>query len=128
MTPEQDALLRKAERSLEAADLLASQGFFDFAASRAYYTMFYVAEALLLENALSFNKHSAVIAAFGKVLVKTGRVPREFHRHLIEAFDTRNTGDYDPLPGLTEQAASLHLERARAFLDLGASLLEPPQP
>lgn len=49
MTPDQAALLRKAHSSLQAAKLLAGEKLFDFAVSRAYYTMFYVAEALLLE-------------------------------------------------------------------------------
>ena len=53
-----------------AAQLLNDQGFHDFATSRAYYAMFYVAEALLLGEGLTFSKHSAVIAAFGKSFVK----------------------------------------------------------
>ena len=36
-----------------------------FAASRAYYAMFYAAEALLQSRGLAFSKHSAVHAAFG---------------------------------------------------------------
>ena len=50
MKPEQVDLLRKAGESLGAAKLMEKQGYHDFAASRAYYTMFYVAEALLLEK------------------------------------------------------------------------------
>jgi uncharacterized protein len=72
MTPDQVALLQKAQASLKAARLLADQTLYDFAASRAYYTMFYVAEAFLLEEGLAFSKHSAVIAAFGRQFTKTG--------------------------------------------------------
>jgi uncharacterized protein (UPF0332 family) len=57
MTPDQAALLRKAHSSLHAAKLLAAEKLFDFSVSRAYYTMFYVAEALLLGRDLSFSKH-----------------------------------------------------------------------
>jgi hypothetical protein len=42
MTREQAALLKKARDSLRGAKLLAGDGLHDFAASRAYYTMFYV--------------------------------------------------------------------------------------
>ena len=56
MTAEQTALLRKAQASLDAARALHSLRFYDFAASRAYYTMFYIAEAMLLEEGLSFSK------------------------------------------------------------------------
>jgi len=44
MTPEQQGLLDKALRSLQAARGLNETGFAEFAA-RAYYAMFYVAEA-----------------------------------------------------------------------------------
>lgn len=43
MTSEQSALLQKAKDSLRAAQLLADQDLYDFAVSRAYYAMFYVA-------------------------------------------------------------------------------------
>ena len=95
MTPEQAALLKKAKDSLEASRLLVERGFYDFAVSRAYYSMFYIAEAFLLGEGLSFSKHSGVIAAFGQHFVKTGKVPQEFHRFLIEGEDSRNIGDYD---------------------------------
>lgn len=72
MIPEQAALLRKAQDSLRAARLLADQQLYDFAVSRAYYAMFYVAQAFLLGEGLSFSKHSAVIAAFGQQFAKTG--------------------------------------------------------
>ena len=61
MTPEQEALVRKGQDSLRGAQVLASQKLFDFAVSRAYYTMFYVAEAFLPGEGLTFSKHSGVI-------------------------------------------------------------------
>jgi uncharacterized protein (UPF0332 family) len=41
MTPEQQALLDKSQRSIEAAQSLIQRGFYDFAVSRGYYAMFY---------------------------------------------------------------------------------------
>ena len=38
MTPEQQSLLEKADRTWQAANVLLSRGFFDSAASRAYYS------------------------------------------------------------------------------------------
>ena len=45
MTDDQRELLLKASDSLSAAKYLLYGGYTDFAASRAYYAMFYVAEA-----------------------------------------------------------------------------------
>jgi uncharacterized protein len=123
MTPAQAALLKKAKDSLDAARLLVERGFYDFAVSRAYYAMFYVAEAFLLGEGLSFSKHSAVIAAFGQHFVKTGRVPHEFHRYLIEGEDSRNVGDYDIVSGLNKEEALEQIEHADMFLKLGDKLL-----
>jgi uncharacterized protein (UPF0332 family) len=70
MTDEQRELLLKAQQSLEAARLLLSNNFPDYAASRAYYAMFYIAETFLEGEGFSFSKHSAVIAAFGREFAK----------------------------------------------------------
>lgn len=61
MNEAQSQYLEKAKRSLMAARQNAESGFPEFALSRAYYTMFYVASAFLEEDGLSFDKHSAVI-------------------------------------------------------------------
>ena len=53
MTPEQSALLSKTYDSVRAAKLLSDAGLYDFTVSRAYYAMFYVAEAFLLGVGLS---------------------------------------------------------------------------
>ncbi len=123
MTAEQASLLCKAGDSLGAAELLAERGYLDFAVSRAYYAMFYVAQAFLLGDGLAFSKHSGVIAAFGERFAKTGRVPIEYHRYLIDGQDCRTTGDYDTGPGLTADQAKQQLERAASFVAMGNRVL-----
>ena len=83
-------LLAKADQSLKAAKSLLHDGFVDFSASRSYYAMFYAMEALLLSIDLAYSKHSAVIAAFGKEFVKSGKFDPKFHAYVLEAFDLRN--------------------------------------
>lgn len=68
-------LIDKAKESLDAARLLADNGFYDFSVSRAYYAMYYSAEAFLLTKELAFSKHSAVIATFGKEFIKNRILP-----------------------------------------------------
>lgn len=115
MTEQQGELLQKAEQSLNAARLLQDHGQHSFAASRAYYTMFYLAEAMLLGEGLAFSKHSAVHAAFGERYARTGRVPTELHRYLIEGMEIRHLGDYSTTPVAAEDAAE-QIVRAEAFL------------
>jgi len=90
LTEDQLELLQKARQSLSAAQLLLASSYADYAASRAYYTMLYIAEAFLESEGMSFSRHSAVISAFGQYFARTGRVPTEFHRFLIEAQALRN--------------------------------------
>jgi len=123
MTPEQQALLRLAGESLAAGRLLLEQGYARFAASRAYYAMFYAAQALLLQHELSFSKHSAVIATFGKEFTKTGRLPTELHRYMIEAEDLRHDGDYDPMTHIEPAAVQEQLTHANVFLDAATRFL-----
>lgn len=123
MTPQQQALLQKAVRSLQAAKVLNETDFPEFAASRAYYAMFYVASAFLEGEGLAFSSHSAVIGAFGQQFARTGRVPVEFHRYLIDAQDTRNRGDYNIDPGLTTEQATAQIIRAEKFLELAEQLI-----
>jgi len=51
-------LLAKAKESLKAAELLFDNGYYDFSASRSYYSMFYATQAVLLSKNLSFSKRS----------------------------------------------------------------------
>ena len=102
---EVEKLIEKAKQSLKAARQLLHGGYGDFAASRAYYAMFYVAEALLLAVGQSYSKHSAVISAFAREYAKTGAVDAKFHRLLIDAQDLRNIGDY---------GVGAHVDRVKA--------------
>lgn len=124
MTPAQEALVRKAKESLQAARILVEQGYGDFAVSRAYYSMFYVAQAFLLQDGLTFSRHAGVIAAFGQHFAKTKRVPPTYHRYLIEAAASRNIGDYDTGSGVSVDDAIRQIERAEEFIGLAVDTLE----
>ena len=117
MTEDQEELLLKAQQSLAASQLLLKNNYTDFAASRAYYAMFYAAEALLDREGLSFSSHSGVISAFGREFAKTQRVPSKFHRYLIEAQSLRNTGDYGQLNAVDQEQALKLVQQAEEFLE-----------
>jgi uncharacterized protein (UPF0332 family) len=116
VTNEQRSLLLKAQQSLEAAKLLLTNNYSDYATSRAYYTMFYIAEAFLEGEGLSFSKHSAVISTFGREFAKPQRIPSDFHRFLIEAQELRTAGDYGQMNAVTTDQAAEQIDRAEQFL------------
>ena len=78
--------------------------------------------AFLLGEGIALSKHSAVIAGFGRLFAKTGRVPPEFHRYLIEGESSRYAGDYDTSPGLSQVEANEQIARAARFLELAERL------
>lgn len=82
-----EKLLAKASRAIQSSRTLLDSGDPESAVSRAYYAMFYVAEALLGEKGLRFRKHGGVHGAFGEHFAKTGTLDPKYHRWLLEAFN-----------------------------------------
>lgn len=111
-------LIKKAKESLNAAKDLLKSGYPDFSASRSYYAMFYAVEAVLLTKNLSFSKHKAVLSAFGKEFVKPGEIPSHLHRYILEAFDTREVGDYGPVGSVNDEEARELTERAKKLIEI----------
>ncbi|WP_017295189.1 HEPN domain-containing protein [Geminocystis herdmanii] len=110
-------LLIKAEQSLNASEYLLRGEYIDFAVARAYYAMFYLAEAFLTTKNMAFSKHSAVISAFGKEFAKTQIIPPKYHKYLKEAQDLRLVGDYDEIDMISKEEAQIQINRAREFLE-----------
>jgi uncharacterized protein (UPF0332 family) len=128
MTSAQLNLLAKARQSLSAAKLMLDGEYPGYAASRAYYTMFYIAEAFLEDKGLSFSK-SGVISAFDRKFARTGRVPVKFHQYLIRTQELRNAGDYGELDAVTSDQAAESIAQAEEFLELAQNAigtLPPP--
>ncbi len=123
MIPEQEELVVKAKESLKAAKILIQNDLYDFAISRSYYSMFYISEAFLLGENLTFSKHSAVISAIGSKFVKTGKIPAVFHKNLTNAFNKRSSGDYETDTGFTEKDALDQIIKAEEFINFAQEIL-----
>ncbi len=123
MKEETQKLLQKASRAIHAAETLLREGEADFAVGRAYYAMFYIAEALLGERGLRFRKHSSVHSAFGERFIKTNLLDSKYHRWLIDAFDMRIKGDYGVEAVITDAEATRMIKQAHEFLQAGRRYL-----
>lgn len=124
MKPEVEILLDKAKRSQKTAELMFKEKEFDFAGSRAYYTLFYVAQALLLERGLAFSSHAAVIANFGKEYAKTNLLNSNLHQYLIKAQDRRNIGDYGIGEHLSKEDVREMLAWGKEFINTAEKFLK----
>lgn len=117
-------LLDKAVDTIEGAGLLLDHGKTDLAAGRAYYALFYIAEALLNEKGLQFSKHGDVIGAYGKEFSKTKLLDQKFHRWLRTGFDTRLISDYHVDTNIEAVIVSDMINQAREFLEAAQAYLE----
>ncbi|PIS31153.1 HEPN domain-containing protein [Candidatus Saganbacteria bacterium CG08_land_8_20_14_0_20_45_16] len=126
MKEEVTKLIYKAERSLKAAENLFDDKDYDFAVSRAYYAMFYAAEALLLTKDLSFSKHSGVVAGFWEHFIKNGILPKELHQIFHNALEERNISDYGFEIPFPEDEAREILDNAARFIKACKEYLQSP--
>ena len=110
------ANLQRAEESLNAAKDLVRQHYYDIAASRAYYVVFYASTALLLSEEMVFSKHSAIISTIHKDFVKTGKLPKQLGKKLNWPFELRNVGDYGVTAHVPEQDVEQATNAAEEFL------------
>ncbi|MBI3950529.1 MAG: HEPN domain-containing protein [Acidobacteria bacterium] len=109
--------LEKAERSLQAARALLKQEYVEEACSRAYYAMFYAAQALLKYHGIQVKKHSAVIAMFGEHFAKTGMIDPKYHRLLIDAREDRELVDYNVFATVDQDLAEERVNTAEEFIE-----------
>jgi len=117
-------LLDKALQSIGAAESLLRDGFRDFAVGRAYYAMFYTAEALLAEKGLTFKKHIGVHRSFSEHYVKTGIFDQKYFYWLIAAFNSRMVGDYALRTEFEDEEVGEWISQAREFLVVARKYLE----
>jgi len=117
-------LFAKSVRAIAAARRELASGDAEFAVARAYYAMFYVAEALLNEKGLSFKKHGGVHGAFGEHFVKTGKLDSKYHRWLLAAFEKRITADYGVEDNITSEDAAETIAQAQEFLNTAQKIQE----
>lgn len=114
----QDKLRKYIDRSRQAVEtgklVLAHEDYIT-AVNRAYYAIFYAANALLATKGLERSKHSGVIAAFRQHFVKTGIIEPEFSDFYGQAMDERHNADYE-LSTLSFETASENLAHAERFV------------
>lgn len=110
-------LMVNAEETLQAADILFKEEYLRDAVNRVYYSVFYIAEALLNEKGLRYSKHGTVHGAFAQHFIRTKLFDEKYHKLLVQAFRRRMLGDYDEITRFAPEEVLLILEQAADFLN-----------
>ena len=109
-------MLDRAEESHVVTKVLLDGSFANFSAAQSYYTMFYLAEAMLFSKGLRFSSHSAVLAAFGKEFSKTKILDPKFHHYILVTEKRREIGHYGIEKNVTIEEAKESFDWAEEFL------------
>ena len=118
-------MLNLADESHDVAKVLMDLQHARFSAAQSYYTIFYLAQAVLLSKGLTFSSHSAVVAAYGKEFARTSLLDPKFHRYIIDAQQLRQTGHYgDEGEEVTDEQALKAFRWAGEFMQAVNKYLE----
>ena len=109
--------IENAKEALRAAQLNLDNDFYTTAVNRAYYAIFYAANALLATKKLARSKHSGVLAAFRQYFIKTRILASELSEIYGQVMDDRQEGDYEIITATSKEDAEIDILQARNFVD-----------
>lgn len=119
-----DALERKSQKYLRSAAVLLELADFDSCASRAYFAMFFAAQALLVMETQSLSSKQGIRSAFNERYVETGRLPARAGEIFHEASELQEFGDYAYDSAVTQEEAERILSEAEAFVNTIENMIE----
>jgi uncharacterized protein (UPF0332 family) len=105
-----------ARRVLRTGKLALDDGDWVSAINRAYYAVFYAANAVLELDGLQRSKHSGVMSLFREKYVKTGKIEGEYSDMYGQAFESRQESDYERTEFPSQEDAQVAVERAERFV------------
>ena len=106
-----------ARQALVSAKLLLDAGDWVGAINRAYYAIFYAANATLELQGLERSKHSGVMSVFREKYVKTDKIEVEYSKIYGKAFESRNESDYERSEFPSKTDAENALDGAKRFVE-----------
>ena len=109
--------IEEATHKLAAARLLFREDFYKDSVSRAYYSMYHAAKALLLTKDISPKTHRGVIQEFGLEFVKKDLIEKYYSKALAKGKDVREIADYDVIVEISKEEAESIIEDAKRFLE-----------
>ena len=120
------ALMNMAADSLEDASVLLSHDRLRGCVSRAYYTVFHSAQALLLSKGIQSKSHTGLQHLFSEHFIKTKILEQKMQSLLMQLFQLRQTSDYD-FENISLQEAQAAYQKAKDFFSEAKNYLSNQQ-
>lgn len=108
--------LSMAHERLKSAELLLQEGQYKDSIGRSYYALFTAVRALLATEGIDYSKHSGVIQHFQRYYIKTGVFDVKYSAYVQNAFQIRNSCDYDDFYIVSKQNAQEQYTNAEELL------------
>jgi uncharacterized protein (UPF0332 family) len=110
-------LLNLAIEDLETAKILLDINRYRPSISRAYYSMYYAAQTLLLSIGLETSTHKGVIKLLNSHFTNTGKISKDIAKLLKSTYDLRQSGDYNADFIADSDTAKTAITNAQKFID-----------
>lgn len=118
--------LQRAQEAVDDAKMLFTLERYNLAANRAYYAVFYAMRAVLALDGIDRKHHSAVIAEFRRLYIKTGVFDTWMSDTIRDLFDLRADSDYDDFFVASKAEVSEQIGNAERFVQQIAAYLSVP--
>jgi uncharacterized protein (UPF0332 family) len=105
-----------ANEALAGGKFNLDGSYYAIAVNRAYYAVFYAANALLATEGLARGKHSGTVSAFRQSFVKPGLIEPEYSDIYGSLMDDRHVSNYDMDTSIEPERAANDVESARKFV------------
>ena len=116
--------IERSFSTLRELDYVVEGKFWNLAANRLYYSLYYMCEALLLHNHISATTHAGTQRMISLQFVQKGFLDKEDSRLLAEVFRMRQSGDYDDLFDWEEDQILPKIPGTKALISKLQSLIE----
>lgn len=119
-----DYRIERSHSTIKEVEFIITGKFWNLAANRLYYALFYICEAVLLSRQLTTSSHAGVSRMMNLHFIKEGLLSEEEGALLARLFRMRQTGDYDDLWDWTEKDIMPLLPDTKKLIAKIESLIE----
>lgn len=109
--------IERAYRVFKEAEDNAKLGHWNLTGNRLYYSVFHMAQALLLGEGDIPRRHAGMIHKIGQDFIQTGRLDRQYGRLISRLYELRQSGDYDDKYDATEEEIVPYFKQVKELLD-----------
>ena len=110
--------IQRARDTVEEAKEAIERHHLQLAENRIYYGMFYMVQALALQQNFTTSRHTQLLGWFNKEFIHAGQIVPELGKAFQAAFEKRQKGDYDDFVTFSQDEVEHDLEKMLQLLDI----------